>query len=159
MATTRPTHPVSPGQAWRFTVERADRTTFFFDFDGVLSPISDDPEASQPAPDVLDVLDRLSAVVDRVAIVSARPVSFLKTRFARLAHVDLYGLYGLEMLHEGETTTEPAALPWVPAMAELAERATLRAAARGPGRVQAPVGGAALPDRARPWRHRRRVGS
>jgi trehalose 6-phosphate phosphatase len=115
---------VSPGQAWRFTVEQADRTTFFFDFDGVLSPISDDPEASQPVPDVLDVLDRLSAVVGRVAIVSARPVSFLKTRFARLAHVDLYGLYGLEMLHEGETTTEPAALPWVPAMAELAERAT-----------------------------------
>jgi trehalose 6-phosphate phosphatase len=119
----RPTHPVPVSDAWRFTVDRAGQTTFFFDFDGVLSPISDDPEASQPVPDVLDVLDRLSAVVARVAIVSARPVSFLKTRFARLAHVDLYGLYGLEVLHEGQMVTEPAALPWVPAMEELASRA------------------------------------
>jgi trehalose 6-phosphate phosphatase len=124
VATTRPTHPVSPTEAWRFTADRADQTTFFFDFDGVLSPMSDDPEASQPVSDVIEVLDRLSGVVARVAIVSARPVSFLQTRFAQLAHVDLYGLYGLEVRHEGETTTDPAALPWVPAMAELAERAT-----------------------------------
>jgi trehalose 6-phosphate phosphatase len=115
---------VSPTEAWRFTVDRAGQTTFFFDFDGVLSPISDHPEAAQPVPDVLGVLDRLSAVVARVAIVSARPVSFLQTRFARLAHVDLYGLYGLEVLHEGQMVTEPTALPWVPAMAELADSAT-----------------------------------
>jgi trehalose 6-phosphate phosphatase len=38
--------------------------------------------------------------------------------------VDLYGLYGLEHSHgSGETVTEPAAEAWVPAMAELAERA------------------------------------
>ena len=120
----RPSHPVRPTDAWRFTVDHAAHAAFFFDFDGVLSPISDNPEASQPVPEVLDVLDRLSTAVARVAIVSARPVSFLQTRFARLAHVDLYGLYGLEVRHEGVTTTEPAALPWVPTMAELAERAT-----------------------------------
>lgn len=119
----RPTHPVRPGDAWRFTVDRADQTTFFFDFDGVLSPISDTPDAAQPVPDVLDKLDRLSAVVARVAIVSARPVSFLQTRFGPLTHVDLYGLYGLEVLHEGQMVTDPAALPWVPAMARLASRA------------------------------------
>jgi trehalose 6-phosphate phosphatase len=121
--TGRPTHPVSPDDAWRVTAGRSAETTFFFDFDGVLSPVTDDPDASQPESSVLGVLDRLAAVVARVAIVSARPVSFLRSRFAGLAHVDLYGLYGLEVLHEGEVVTEPAALPWVPAMADLADRA------------------------------------
>jgi trehalose 6-phosphate phosphatase len=121
--TARPTHPLTPAEAWRFTAERARDTTFFFDFDGVLSPVTDDPDASQPAPSVLGVLGSLAESVARVAIVSARPVSFLRSRFEPLAHVDLYGLYGLEVLHEGEVVTEPAALPWVPAMAELADRA------------------------------------
>jgi trehalose 6-phosphate phosphatase len=120
----RPTHPLSPDEAWRFTAGRARETAFFFDFDGVLSPVTDDPDASQPVPSVLDVLSRLAEAVARVAIVSARPVSFLRSRFESLAHVDLYGLYGLEVLHEGEIVTEPAALPWVPPMADLAERAT-----------------------------------
>ena len=121
--TARPTHPLSPEEAWRFTAERADETTFFFDFDGVLSPVTDDPDASQPESSVVGVLGDLSRVVARVAIVSARPVSFLRPRFESLARVDLYGLYGLEVWHDGEVVTEPAALPWVPAMAELAERA------------------------------------
>jgi trehalose 6-phosphate phosphatase len=120
----RPAHPLSPAEAWRFTAERAPETTFFFDFDGVLSPVTDDPDASQPVPSVLGVLEDLAARVRRVAIVSARPVSFLRSRFESLSHVDLYGLYGLEVWHDGEVVTEPAALPWVPAMADLAERAT-----------------------------------
>lgn len=115
--------PLSAAEAWRITVERARDTTFFFDFDGVLAPVDDDPDAVQPVPSVLSVLESLANAVARVAIVSARPVSFLRERFAPLAHVDLYGLYGLEVLHEGEIVTEPAALPWVPAMADLAEQA------------------------------------
>jgi trehalose 6-phosphate phosphatase len=121
--TVRPTHPLSAAEAWQITAERARDTTFFFDFDGVLSPVTDDPDASQPVPAVLGVLEELAAAVARVAIVSARPVSFLRSRFATLTHVDLYGLYGLEVLHEGAVVTEPAALPWVPAMADLAEQA------------------------------------
>jgi trehalose 6-phosphate phosphatase len=119
----RPTHPLTAAEAWRFTAERAGDTTFFFDFDGVLSPVTDDPEASQPVASVLGVLEDLAGAVARVAIVSARPVSFLRSRFSSLEHVDLYGLYGLEVWHDGEVVTEPAALPWVPAMAELADRA------------------------------------
>lgn len=121
--TARPTHPLSTAQAWEFTAERAAETIFFFDFDGVLSPVTDDPDASQPVPAVPGVLEQLAAAVRRVAIVSARPVSFLRSRFASLERVDLYGLYGLEVWHEGAVVTEPAALPWVPAMADLAERA------------------------------------
>jgi trehalose 6-phosphate phosphatase len=119
----RPTHPPSAAEAWQFTADRAKDTTLFFDFDGVLAPVDDDPDAVQPVPEVMGVLEALAASVGRVAIVSARPVSFLRSRFESLEHVDLYGLYGLEVLHEGEIVTEPAALPWVPAMADLAEQA------------------------------------
>ncbi|UQU65631.1 trehalose-phosphatase [Couchioplanes caeruleus] len=119
----RPTHPLTAAEALEFTASRAKDTTFFFDFDGVLSPVTDDPDASQPVPSVLGVLEQLAARVARVAIVSARPVSFLRSRFDSLEHVDLYGLYGLEVWHDGDVVTEPAALPWVPAMADLAGRA------------------------------------
>ena len=121
--TPRPTRPLSIADAWAFTAGRAAETTFFFDFDGVLSPVTDDPDAAQTVPAIPGVLERLAAAVRRVAIVSARPVSFLRSRFASLERVDLYGLYGLEVWHEGDVVTEPAALPWVPAMADLADRA------------------------------------
>ncbi|MFI5932863.1 trehalose-phosphatase [Actinoplanes sp. NPDC051494] len=121
--TSRPAHPLSVAEALRFTATRAHETTFFFDFDGVLSPVTDDPDASQAVPSVLGVLEQLATRLQRVAIVSARPVSFLRSRFGSLEHVDLFGLYGLEVWHDGDVVTEPAALPWVPAMAELADRA------------------------------------
>jgi trehalose 6-phosphate phosphatase len=113
--TPRPNHPLSVAEAWSATVGRASDTIFFFDFDGVLSPVTDDPDASQPISAIPGVLERLAAAVRRVAIVSARPVSFLRSRFASLERVDLYGLYGLEVWHNGEVVTEPAALPWIPA--------------------------------------------
>ncbi|MEV6345794.1 trehalose-phosphatase [Actinoplanes sp. NPDC051851] len=130
----RPTHPSSSAEAWALTAERASLTTFFFDFDGVLSPVTEDPDASQPVPEIPGVLERLAASVARVVIVSARPVSFLRSRFASLEHVDLYGLYGLEMWHDGKVVTEPAAEEWVPAMTELAEQA--RAELPEPARVE-----------------------
>jgi trehalose 6-phosphate phosphatase len=110
--------------AWRATAERAADTVLFFDFDGTLAPVDDDPTAVQPAPKVLAALAALAPVVRRIAIVSARPVEFLRDHLGGLAGIDLYGLYGLEHSHSGgETVTEPAALPWVPTMAELAEQA------------------------------------
>jgi trehalose 6-phosphate phosphatase len=121
--TDGPTSPLTAADAWRITAERAADCALFFDFDGVLAPVEDDPDAVQPVPEVMESLETLAGAVKRVAIVSARPVSFLRERFGALQHVDLYGLYGLEVLHEGEVVTVPAALPWVPVMEELAERA------------------------------------
>lgn len=69
------------------------------------------------------MLERLASAVARVAIVSARPVSFLRSRFESLEGVDLYGLYGLEVWHDGQVVTEPAALEFVPTMDRLAEQA------------------------------------
>jgi len=116
--------PLTTDHAWRATTDRADRCVLFFDFDGTLAPVGDDPTLVRPAPKVLAAIDSLAGIVQRVAIVSARPVDFLRDQFSSIHAVDLYGLYGLEHSHSGgPTVTEPAALPWVPAMAELADRA------------------------------------
>lgn len=114
--------PLIVDRAWQATAERADRCVLFFDFDGTLAPVQDDPTDVRPVPEVMTAIAALAGVV-KVVIVSARPVEFLHERFAGLRGVDLYGLYGLEHRHGGETVTEPAALPWVAPMAELAERA------------------------------------
>ncbi|MEV6813537.1 trehalose-phosphatase [Micromonospora sp. NPDC051296] len=120
----QPKTPLNADQAWQTTADRAAETILFFDFDGTLAPVADDPTQVQPAPKVLAAIETLAPVVRRVAIVSARPVEFLREHFGGLTGVDLYGLYGLEHSHSGgETVTEPAALPWVPTMAELADLA------------------------------------
>lgn len=109
---------------WRATAELAADSHLFFDFDGTLAPIGDDPSTIQPAPGVVDALSKLAGVVGRIAIVSARPIEFLRDRFATLpAQVDLYGLYGLEVYHGGQTHTDPTALDWAPVMTAVAERA------------------------------------
>ncbi|WP_341719032.1 trehalose-phosphatase [Micromonospora sp. FIMYZ51] len=120
----QPKIPLNADLAWRTTADRAAETVLFFDFDGTLAPVADDPTQVQPAPKVLAAIEALAPVVRRIAIVSARPVEFLRAHFGGLTGVDLYGLYGLEHSHSGgATVTEPAALPWVPTMAELAELA------------------------------------
>lgn len=120
----QPKTPLDAEYAWRATAAQAADVVFFFDFDGTLAPVADDPTAVQPAPKVLAALEALAPRVRRIAIVSARPVEFLRDHLGGLAGIDLYGLYGLEHSHSGgETVTEPAALPWVPTMAELAEQA------------------------------------
>lgn len=123
-ANQRPSRPLTVDQAWQITSARAAECMLFFDFDGVVAPVGDDPNAVQPVPEVMSAIAGLASVVQRVSVVSARPVDFLRERFGHLTDLDLYGLYGLEHSRgAGETVTEPAALPWVPAMAELAERA------------------------------------
>ncbi|MFC0508025.1 trehalose-phosphatase [Micromonospora costi] len=120
----QPRTPMDADEAWRTTAGRAAGTVLFFDFDGTLAPVGDDPTAVQPAPNVLAAIEALAPRVRRIAIVSARPVEFLRDRLGGLAGVDLYGLYGLEHSYSGgDTVTEPAALPWVPTMAELADLA------------------------------------
>jgi trehalose 6-phosphate phosphatase len=109
---------------WAETAGRAAECHLFFDFDGTLAPIADDPAQVWPAPGVVAAMADLSQLVGHVAIVSARPVDFLRTRFAELPReIDLYGLYGLEVYRSGQTHTDPGALAWAPTMERLAERA------------------------------------
>jgi trehalose 6-phosphate phosphatase len=116
--------PLSADIAFKLTAAEAARTAFFFDFDGTLAPIQDDPDTVEPAPGVIEALTELSGRVSSVAIVSARPVEFLQSRFGAVPGVSLFGLYGLEAKrHGGELETDPTAEPYVEPMAELAGRA------------------------------------
>lgn len=97
---------------------------FFFDFDGVLAPIQEDPDTSVPDPGVLAALYRLAALTRRVAVVSARPVSFLARHVADPQQVALFGLYGLESRGlDGASVTDETALGWTPRIAQVVEQA------------------------------------
>ena len=86
---------------------------FFFDFDGTLSPIGPDPEAVKPVPGVIDQLSELAGLASKVGIISARPVSFLASKFGDAPGISLYGLYGLESIRDGATSTDPQAESWI----------------------------------------------
>ena len=95
-----------------------DPTTvaLFFDFDGTLSPIQDDPESVVPLPGVVESIETLADHIAVVAIVSGRPVSFLEPFFAD-ERVQLSGLYGIEHRVGGTVEVDPAAQRWLPIVA------------------------------------------
>lgn len=87
---------------------------FFFDFDGVLAPVQLDPGSVTPTPGITAELSRLTPLVEKVSIISARPVEFLRSIFSDLPAVSLYGLYGLESSVNGTVAVDPAARSWTP---------------------------------------------
>ncbi|HEV2637848.1 MAG TPA: trehalose-phosphatase [Actinocrinis sp.] len=94
---------------------------FFFDFDGTLAPIQDDPEAVQAPEPARAALAELGGRARRVAVVSARPVGFLAGRLGTVPGLELFGLYGLESSADGGRTvaTLPAAEPYAPIVADV----------------------------------------
>jgi trehalose 6-phosphate phosphatase len=94
----------------------------FVDFDGTLSAIVEDPLAARPLPGALDVLRSLVARFGLVAVVSGRPVAFLREHIA-VERVVLSGLYGLELWRDGAVVVQPEALAWRPVAARVADRA------------------------------------
>jgi trehalose 6-phosphate phosphatase len=106
------------------TVARAGHVGFFFDFDGTLAPILSDPEEVIPAQGVIEGLAALVAHVSRLAVVSSRPVAFLRRQFAPVPEIALFGVYGLERADPAGTVRDaPGAGVWMPLMTELAARA------------------------------------
>jgi trehalose 6-phosphate phosphatase len=107
---------------------RADPSTaaVLTDFDGTLSPIVDDPAAARPAPGAVEVLAELATRYRTVAVISGRPVEFLRTHLTTA--IELVGLYGLEWLRSGEPVDHPDAETWRPVV----ERATKAAVAELP---------------------------
>lgn len=65
------------------------------DYDGTLAPIVEDPDRAVPDPRAVRALDELSQAVGVAAVVSGRPLSFLRSRL-RLESVAYLGVYGLE---------------------------------------------------------------
>lgn len=95
------------------------------DFDGTLATIVDDPGRARPLGPVPQLLGELAERYLLVAVLSGRPVAFLR-RFLP-ASVVLSGLYGLEVDRHGTTVDHPDAGPWRPVVAGAAARAETEA--------------------------------
>jgi trehalose 6-phosphate phosphatase len=82
------------------------------DFDGVLSPIVEDPSASAMPDRVAALLTRLARVLGLLAVISGRPAEFLEDR-VRVPGVTLLGSYGMEQFHDGVRRIDPEAEKWL----------------------------------------------
>lgn len=82
------------------------------DFDGVLSPIVDDPTKSKMPDRVEAVLTRLAGALGLLAVISGRPVDFLAER-VRVPGLPLLGSYGIEQIRDGERWIDPNAEKWL----------------------------------------------
>jgi trehalose 6-phosphate phosphatase len=98
------------------------------DFDGTLAPIVADPPAAAPLPEAAATLGRLARRFGRVAVVSGRPVEFLRQRLP-VDGLALFGQYGVERFDGAGVTTAAAAARW----ADAARRAADDAERRLPG--------------------------
>src|ERR687888_1142416 len=101
-------------------VAHPDRSAVIVDFDGTLAPIVADPPAAAPLPEAAAILGRLARRFGRVAVVSGRPVEFLRTRLP-VDGLALFGQYGIERFDGTQVTTAPAAARWTDAVRRAAE--------------------------------------
>lgn len=82
------------------------------DFDGVLSPIVDDPATSAIPDCVVVTLRRLAGSLGLLAVMSGRPLAFLEDR-VRVPGVPLLGSYGIEQSWDGERQVDPDVKNWL----------------------------------------------
>ena len=82
------------------------------DFDGVLSPIVEDPTTSAMPGPVRAILVRLAGRLGLLAVMSGRPVDFLADR-VRVPGVPLLGSYGIEQIRDGKRQIAPDAEKWL----------------------------------------------
>ena len=109
------------GQVAPLTADPA-RSVVILDFDGTLAPIVADPPDAMPLPQAVAMLDRLVRCFGRVAVVSGRPVEFLRQRLP-VNGLALFGQYGVERFDRGEVSTASAAGRWVDAVRAAADEA------------------------------------
>jgi trehalose 6-phosphate phosphatase len=93
----------------------------FCDFDGTLTPVTQDPTRSRLPGALADVLTDLAGRLKVLAVVSGRPVSFLGEHL-RVPGVRLLGLYGLQEWVDGAVRVRPEADRWQPVIDALRPR-------------------------------------
>ena len=106
-------------------VAHPSETVILFDYDGSLAPIVDLPADAVALPAAIDALRRLVGRVGRIGIVSGRPVAFLTERVA-VPDLVFAGLYGMELMVDGERRVDPRALAFADAVARAADEAETR---------------------------------
>jgi trehalose 6-phosphate phosphatase len=101
-------------QGWDAIVSDPASAVISTDFDGVLSPLVEDPARSRPVEGALDALARLAKSVNQVAIVTGRPALVATELTGVSGHPGLgrlvvLGHYGLERWDAatGKITSEP----------------------------------------------------
>ncbi|MBB5872665.1 trehalose 6-phosphate phosphatase [Allocatelliglobosispora scoriae] len=105
------------------TARQAERCGFFFDFDGTLSPLQDNPATVKPAEGAITAISQLAALVGTIAVISGRPAGFLHQQTGELP-ISRFGLYGMEWIDEqGEIQTDPEVEPFLPVFVEIERRA------------------------------------
>jgi trehalose 6-phosphate phosphatase len=107
------------------------RSGLVLDFDGVLSPIIEDPTLSAIPERVAATLARLATGLGLLAVLSGRPVEFLAGR-VRVSGVRLLGSYGIEQIWDGARRIDPEAKKWLGPVQE-ASRALRDLLAASPG--------------------------
>jgi trehalose 6-phosphate phosphatase len=108
------------------------------DFDGTLSAIVDDPASARP---IAGAIEALSALVGRfglVAVMSGRPTDFLRDLLP--SEIVLSGLYGLEVVRDGQRTDHPSAGAWRETVADVVRTS----ADRGPDGMDVETKGLSL---------------
>ena len=101
-------------EGWEAIVENPAGAVIAADFDGTLSPLTDDPSMSRAADGALDALARLARSVGQVAIVTGRPALVATelsgvTGHPGLGRLVVLGHYGLERWEAstGAVTSDP----------------------------------------------------
>ena len=102
--------------------EEPSRSVVILDFDGSLAPIVDDPADAAPLPGAVVVLAALVGRIGRVAVISGRPVEFLRSALP-VDGLVLVGQYGVERLDGATVVTDPRARSWQAAVAAAAAEA------------------------------------
>ena len=98
--------------------ERPALAAVVLDFDGTLSPIVDVAAEARPVDGAVELLDRLAGRLGLVAVMSGRPVDFLRRLLP--PSVALSGLYGLEVIRDGVRRDLPGAGAWREVVADVA---------------------------------------
>ena len=104
-------------------ISRSRQSALVTDFDGTLAPIVDDPSDAAALPESVASLGALAGHLGLVAIVSGRPVEFLRSRIP-IDDVVLIGQYGLERLVHGRVEIDARAELYVETIARATERAS-----------------------------------
>lgn len=104
-----------------------DQLAVFCDYDGTLAPIVDRPEDAVPAPGANEALTRVVATGTSTAVVSGRPIEFLRTQLD-VDGLVLIGQYGLERLVDAEIVVDARVRASAPSL----EAARLEAEERWP---------------------------
>lgn len=101
-------------EGWEAIVSDPVTAVIASDFDGVLSPLVEDPARARPVEGALDSLARLARSVNQVAIVTGRPALVATeltgvTGHAGLGRLVVLGHYGLERWEAstGSVTSDP----------------------------------------------------